>query len=166
MHKSDFPCASHESMENDSAGPSNLPIPWKPFCSYRPTHRCTHRLIPAQFSPYSNPDKTAAVGPGEERPHWKIAWRSIRQFSVGSAADTWVIYSEGAAAMIGSEGVCMLVDILPYLPNLILNAGHDKRLLHCPRAVQSYNPPHTHPSHPVSFQSLSNLFPVTGQSVA
>lgn len=81
---------------------------------------------------------------------------SIRQFSVRSAADTQVIYSEGAAARIGSGGECMLVDILPCLLNLSL-----KTLImtnkFCNDLEQSGD------ASPPCFHSVSCPSPCTGQ---
>lgn len=84
----------HQNLrKNYSAGPCNLQFPILLFAN------ANKHIGVFQYSfPYSISDKTAAVvGPGEKRPRaGKSLWRSITQFSVGSAADTQVIYSEGA----------------------------------------------------------------------
>lgn len=134
MCKNSFPCASPEFVENDSAEPSNLRIPCKPFCPNRYTYK---DLFQHSFSPTVTLTKLLLWVLGRKGHTGKSLWGSIRQFSVRSVADTQVIYSEGAAAMIGSDSVCMWVDILPCLPNLILNTGHDKRFLQYRRAVRS-----------------------------
>lgn len=103
----------HQSpRRNDSAGPSNLPILNKPFC----THKQPQSLIPVRsFFPPAVPRINLLLSVLGRKGHaGKSLWGSIRQFSVGSAADTQVIYSEGARARTGSAE-CWQTYCLAYL---------------------------------------------------
>lgn len=113
-------------------------------------------LIPVQLPPTVPPPKLLLLVLGRKGHAGKSLWGSIRQFSVGSAADTQVIYSEGARARTGSGGVHMLVDILPCLPNLSLNSLIMTNSF-CNVLEQSGDAP------PPCFHSVSHLFPRTGQ---
>jgi len=113
-----FPiCLNRVRGKNDSAGPATLPITNQDLnTTHQLTHTHTHTFQSTFLS--STSVKTAAVGP-EEKPHRKkLLWGSIRQFSVGSAADTRVIYT---AARIDGGVVRMPVDVWLCLPNLYLN---------------------------------------------
>lgn len=119
--------------KNDSAWPSNLLIstkkPFLPQWAHINTHtKGLFWLVSVGFPvlqcfwPKKKEKKNKLLcvlrRKGQCR---KSLWESIRQFSVRSAADTQVIYSEGAgasASRIGSGGERMLVDILPCSPNL------------------------------------------------
>lgn len=69
---------------------------------------------------------------------------SIRQFSVGSASDTQVIYCEGAGVETGvsSGGVCVCMCVGAHMVSLtsLLSEcfDHDELLVQYPRAVRRY----------------------------
>lgn len=103
----------HQQRRNDSVGPSNLQIP-----STTQTH--TKAYSSWVFTPLP-PTKLLLVW---ERNGCagKSVWRSIRQFPDRSAADTQLIYSEGARTGV-------LVDILLRLPNVSLSLSQKERLI-------------------------------------
>lgn len=117
MCKSNFPCAplQSEGKKNDSAGPSNPRFPTQHFTSTQ--HNDPRRVIPLQFSPAVHLTKLRLLVLGRKGHGGKSLWRSIRQFSVGSAADAQVIYSEGARTAWWR----MLADTLPCLPNFFFS---------------------------------------------
>lgn len=145
----------HQSpRKNDSAGPSNLPIPNKPFCPH--TNKPTQRAYSSTVPPTVPLTKLLLWVLGRKGHAGRSLWGSIRQFSVGSATDTQVIYSEGAGARTDSGGVHMLVDISACLPNLSLNTLIMTNSV-CNVLEQSGDAPAP------CFHSVSRLFPRTEQ---
>lgn len=116
MCKSNFPCAPLES-EGEKKWLSRAiwsKIPNTTFHKY--TAQRSAKGYSATVLPAVHLTKLRLLVLGRKGHGGKSLWRSIRQFSVGSAADAQVIYSEGARTAWWR----MLADILPCLPNFFL----------------------------------------------